>query len=56
MELVGCEGISASFMWIIALTGFQFIHCSDETFCSNNHLEDTYGAWLDYSSNSLLVW
>jgi hypothetical protein len=56
MEIVGCEGISASFMWIIVLTAFQFIHCSDETFCSNNHIEDTYGAWQDYASNSLLVW
>jgi hypothetical protein len=56
MELVGFEGIFASIMWIIVLVAFQFIPCSDGTFCSNNRLEDTYGAWQDYASNSLLIW
>ncbi len=56
MQLVGWEGIWASLMWIVALTAFQFISCSDDTFCSNNRLEDTYGAWMDYASNPQLIW
>jgi len=56
MELLGIEGIWATLMWIVALTAFQFIPCSNTTFCSNNRLENTYGAWLDYGANPMLIW
>ena len=43
--VVGCEGSSACVIWIVILTAFQFIPCYSDTFCNNNRLEDTYGAF-----------
>ena len=54
--IVGCEGSSACIIWLVILCIFQFIPCYDDTFCTNNRLEDTYGAWLDYKANPILIY
>ena len=54
--IVGCEGSSACVMWIIILAVFQFIPCQSDSFCTNHRLEDSYGAWLDYEANLVLLW
>lgn len=54
--IVGVEGVSACIIWIVALTAFQFIPCNATHFCSNGHLEDSYGAIEDYMANFHLIW
>lgn len=54
--IVGIEGLLGVLMWMIALTVFQFLPCSSDTFCCGGRLENTYTAFLDYGANSLLIW
>ena len=56
MQIVGVEGVCASLMWTIVLLIFQFLPCHNESFCTDERLENTYNAWEDYASNSMLIY
>ena len=56
MLVVGCEGASASIMWVVLLTAFYYLPCNSKTFCSDGKLENTPGAWEDYAANSTLIY
>jgi hypothetical protein len=54
--IVGAEGSFATAIWIVALVLFQFIPCSSQSYCTNGHVEDSFGAIEDYRSNPNLIY
>jgi len=51
--MAGVEGIFGVTFWLIMLPILQIVPCDDKSLCQNGSIEDSLGAFRDYSNQPL---